>query len=245
VGRDDAASDRGSFLEIFQGSDHLGALEVSGRVRGFQIVDSPLLVMVDSMEPDADGLHPRRFDWYRITRGSIVPNRVGTLPQGFEVSQVFQPSGRSLVADERRPPEERHWNVFDGDFEPSVPGGLEVEVGQVRHQIDPARRLPELNDSVRPAEIIGRDVQRVEWSTEARERIPDAVDVPVRAFDPHIDVTGCAGHTMHRHGVRPDHEEARLRRNQRGQQIPKILVHVTGRELDRPLTMRTCMSFRR
>jgi hypothetical protein len=68
-------SELGSHIEIFEGSKHLGTLAVPGRLRGIQIVDSTLVAMVDAMEPDADGLYPRRFDWYRIV--SARPARTG------------------------------------------------------------------------------------------------------------------------------------------------------------------------
>lgn len=58
--------ERGSSLDVFESSRHLGAIEIAGRVVGFQIADSLLIALVDAVEQGVDGLYPRRLDWYRI-----------------------------------------------------------------------------------------------------------------------------------------------------------------------------------
>lgn len=59
-------SERGSYLELFGGVEHLGAIELAGRVLAFQIRDSLLVALVEALEPNVEGLYPRRLDWYRI-----------------------------------------------------------------------------------------------------------------------------------------------------------------------------------
>lgn len=56
----------GTHLAVFQRSRYLGNIEIPGRVLNFQIADSLLVVLVEELEPDGDGLYPRRLDWYRI-----------------------------------------------------------------------------------------------------------------------------------------------------------------------------------
>jgi hypothetical protein len=56
----------GTYLAAFQRARYLGEIEVPGRVLDFQIADSLLVALVEALEPDEDGLYPRRFDWYRI-----------------------------------------------------------------------------------------------------------------------------------------------------------------------------------
>jgi hypothetical protein len=59
-------SETGTYVELFAGTEHIGALHLEGRVRAFQIAGSELAALVEPMEPDADGLYPQRLDWYRI-----------------------------------------------------------------------------------------------------------------------------------------------------------------------------------
>jgi hypothetical protein len=56
----------GTHLAVFQRARYLGDIEISGRLLNFQIADSLLVALVEALEPDGDGLYPRRFDWYRI-----------------------------------------------------------------------------------------------------------------------------------------------------------------------------------
>jgi len=59
-------SERGSFLEVFQSGHHLGAIGIMGRVVAFEIADSFLVALVESLEQTENGLYPRRLEWYRI-----------------------------------------------------------------------------------------------------------------------------------------------------------------------------------
>src|SRR5690606_22264261 len=59
-------SERGSFLELFDGVDHIGNIEVEGWVLAFHIREPVLAALVEDVETDALGLYPRRIRWYRI-----------------------------------------------------------------------------------------------------------------------------------------------------------------------------------
>jgi hypothetical protein len=56
----------GTHLALFRRAEYLGNIEIPGRVLNFQIADSLLIALVEALEPDGDGLYPRRLDWYRI-----------------------------------------------------------------------------------------------------------------------------------------------------------------------------------
>jgi hypothetical protein len=58
---------RGSYIDIFDlAGAYQGSVEIDDRLIAFQIRDETLVALVASRAPDALGMHPRRFDWYRI-----------------------------------------------------------------------------------------------------------------------------------------------------------------------------------
>jgi len=57
---------RGTLIYIVDGSEYRGSLEIEGGLVAFQLRDSLLAVLVESLDPDPEGLYPRWIDWYRI-----------------------------------------------------------------------------------------------------------------------------------------------------------------------------------
>lgn len=56
----------GTLIEVFDGTDYIGAVQVPARVLAFRIHDDILVALTRSVEMDSSGLYPRRLEWYRI-----------------------------------------------------------------------------------------------------------------------------------------------------------------------------------
>ena len=57
-----------SYLDVYENAEYVGSVRVSDRIRGFDLLGSTLVVLVDRQvgPDDADGIPDRALDWYDI-----------------------------------------------------------------------------------------------------------------------------------------------------------------------------------
>lgn len=57
-----------SYLDVYENADYGGSVRVRDRIRGFDVLGSTLVVLVDRPlgADDADGVPDRALDWYEI-----------------------------------------------------------------------------------------------------------------------------------------------------------------------------------
>ena len=57
-----------SYLDVYENAEYVGSVKVRDRLRGFDLVGSTLIVLVDRQvgADDADGIPDRALDWYEI-----------------------------------------------------------------------------------------------------------------------------------------------------------------------------------
>ena len=57
-----------SYLDVYENAEYVGSVKVRDRLRGFDLVGSTLVVLVDRQvgADDADGVPDRALDWYDI-----------------------------------------------------------------------------------------------------------------------------------------------------------------------------------
>ena len=57
-----------SYLDVYENVEYVGSVKVRDRLRGFDLVGSTLVVLVDRQvrADDADGVPDRALDWYDI-----------------------------------------------------------------------------------------------------------------------------------------------------------------------------------
>ena len=57
-----------SYLDVYENAEYVGSVKVRDRLRGFDLVGSTLVVLVDRQvgADDADGIPDRALDWYDL-----------------------------------------------------------------------------------------------------------------------------------------------------------------------------------
>ena len=57
-----------SYLDVYENARYIGSVRVGSRLRGFDLLGSTLVVLVDRQvgPDDADGIPDRALDWYDI-----------------------------------------------------------------------------------------------------------------------------------------------------------------------------------
>ena len=57
-----------SYLDVYESAEYVGSVKVRDRLRGFDLLGSTLVVLVDRQvgPDDADGIPDRALDWYDI-----------------------------------------------------------------------------------------------------------------------------------------------------------------------------------
>lgn len=57
-----------SYLDVYENAEYVGSVRVRDRIRGFDVLGSTLVVLVDRPvgADDADGVPDRALDWYEI-----------------------------------------------------------------------------------------------------------------------------------------------------------------------------------
>ena len=57
-----------SYLDVYENAEYVGSVRVRDRIRGFDLLGSTLVVLVERQvgPDDADGIPDRALDWYDI-----------------------------------------------------------------------------------------------------------------------------------------------------------------------------------
>ncbi len=74
-------------------------------------------------------------------------------------------------------------------------------------------------------QIVHGDAECLGGRAELVGRPPDALGIRRCRFDPDVEVLGASGHTVNRHGVRADDEEAGLRVEECPDHLEPIVGH--------------------
>ena len=84
---------------------------------------------------------------------------------------------------------------------------IEGDPGCAVQDVDPARRQPDLKDSVVSREVRRGDLDGVQGCTKSREGLVDARRVRGISAHQHVQILGGAGMSVKRHGVASHHHE--------------------------------------
>ncbi len=112
----------------------------------------------------------------------------------LQIREVLRPSGRALVRAQVIEGDDRDLDAVEFDDLTSSVGVVEPDAVDRRHQVDPKRGVPELDDTIRREEVI--DGQPGIGEPEVGQRIHDRLCVLLVDEDPDVEVSREPGMTV-------------------------------------------------
>lgn len=151
-------------------------------------------------------------------------------PEVLEILQVFGPPTGFLVLDQGGEADVVNGDALLPDEEslrgPALPGFGKIDSGNGVDQIDPVRRIAELDNRSLGRELGGRPYSRNRTSPKFLERGKQSPAIFRRGFEKDVDVAGEPGEAVIDHSFRPDDETSHLMFEKERKEILDILWKV-------------------
>lgn len=152
----------------------------------------------------------------------------GSLPQSFQVCQILQPARSPLILNQGLAPQEGHCEFINRHDPSRLPCIAKIDPGQVSEEVDPSRRKSDLDDSIRPIQVVNRNAERLERRSELNDSGPDTPRVVHVPFDPYIEIPGGPGNPVRRQCMGASDQKPSASVEQGTENVAEVLVQLAG-----------------